>query len=236
MQYQGRAQMHGMYLKEIWRYLVKSLAGEQIRETYLSDLGVEGDRRIVIVNQNGRVITARRYPGLLALKGSLGKDGTPLVQGRPWHVRESLIRVREAAGLPTDLLEVKGKESFDVLPLSVATDGAIDYLGTDRRRFRPNLLIGGVQGLAERNWEGMALRIGNAVIRITQLRGRCVMTTWDPDTQAQDSSVLRRVVEELDGTLSRDSLVEQEGRVRVGDKVELIKDRNGDISGSHETQ
>ena len=231
----ARARMQRMYLKEIWRYPVKSLAGEQVRETYLSDAGVEDDRRIVIVNQNGRVITARRYPRLLALRGSLGEDGTPLVQGRPWHARESLIRVREASGLAAELLEVKGKESFDILPLSIATDGAIDYLGTDRRRFRPNLLIAGVPGLAERNWEGMALRIGNAVIRMTQLRGRCVMTTWDPDTQVQDSGVLRRIAEELDGTLSLDSLVEQEGRVRVGDQVELIKD-GIDISGSHETK
>ena len=230
------AKMHGMYLKEIWRYPVKSLAGEQLRETRLTDAGVEGDRRVVIINQGGRVITARRYPHLLALKGTLGEDSTPLVQGRPWNDPESLTRVRKATGLAAELLEVKGKESFDVLPLSVATDGAIDYLGVDRRRFRPNLLIGGVHGLAERNWEGMALRIGNAVVRMTQLRGRCVMTTWDPDTQVQDSSVLRRIVEELDGTLSLDSLVEQEGRVRVGDQVELIKDRNGDISGSHETQ
>ena len=35
---------------------------------------------------------------------------------------------------------------------------------------------------------------------------------------------------------SLDSSVEQEGRVCVGDQVELIKDGNGDISASHETQ
>jgi uncharacterized protein YcbX len=213
-----------MYLKEIWRYPVKSSAGEQLRETYLSDLGVEGDRRIVIVNHEGRVITAWRYPHLLALQSPLGKNGTPLIQGRPWNDPESLTRVREVTVPAAELLEAKGKESFDVLPLSVATDGAIDYLGVDRRRFRPNLLIGGVQGLEERNWEGGALRVGGAVIRMAQLRGRCVMTTWDPDTQVQDSSVLRRIMKELDGTLSLDSFVEHEGIVHLGDEVELIKD------------
>ncbi len=191
--------MRGMYLKEIWRYPVKSLAGEQLRETSVTDIGVDGDRRIVIVSPNGQLITARRYPGLVALKGSLGRGGTPLVQGRRWHDPESLARVREATGIAVEFVEVQGKESFDVLPLSVATDGAIDYLGVDRRRFRPNLLIGGVPGLAERTWEGSALRIGQAVIRMAQLRGRCVMTTWDPDTQVQDSHVLRRIEKELDG-------------------------------------
>ena len=51
-----------------------------------------------------------------------------------------------------------------------------------------------------------------------------VMTTWDPDILVQDSSVLRRIAHELDGTLSHDSLVEEERRVHVGDQVELIRD------------
>jgi uncharacterized protein YcbX len=95
-------------------------------------------------------------------------------------------------------------------------------LGVDRRRFRPNLLIGGVQGLAERTWAKRALRIGDAVIRMEQLRGRCVMTTFDPDTM-QDSTVLRRIIKELNGTLFLDSFVERNGTVRVGQPVELIE-------------
>ena len=216
--------MPRIYLKEIWRYPVKSLAGEQLRETHLTDLGVEGDRRILIANHERRVITARRYPRLLALKGSLGKDGTPLIERRSWNDPESLRRVRAVTVPAAELLEAKGRESFDVLPLSVATDGAIDYLGVDRRRVRPNLLIGGVHGLEEKNWEGLALRVGSAVIRMAQLRGRCVMTTWDPDTQVQDWGVLRRIMKELNGTLSVDCLVEHEGMVHLGDDVELIKD------------
>jgi hypothetical protein len=59
---------------------------------------------------------------------------------------------------------------------------------------------------------------------MAQLRARCIMTTWDPDTQVQDSSVLRRIVKDLDGTLSLDSFVEEEGIVHVGQRVELIED------------
>jgi uncharacterized protein YcbX len=33
-----------MYLKEIWRYPVKSMAGEQDRVLQLTALGTEGDR------------------------------------------------------------------------------------------------------------------------------------------------------------------------------------------------
>ena len=37
-------------------------------------------------------------------------------------------------------------------------------VGYDSRRFRPNLVIAGVEGLAERQWEGKQLRIGKVVI------------------------------------------------------------------------
>ena len=43
---------------------------------------------------------------------------------------------------------------LDVLPLLVATDGAIAAFGRDRRRLRPNLVVGETDGLDERQWPG----------------------------------------------------------------------------------
>ena len=94
--------------------------------------------------------------------------------------------------------------------------------GYDRRRFRPNLVIGGVPGLSERQWEGARLRIGSVTVGMDDLRGRCVMTTFDPDTGRQDLSVLRRVQREFDGRLGLNSYVIAPGRIAVGDTVELI--------------
>ena len=113
------------------------------------------------------------------------------------------------------------REGFDVLPLLVATDGAIAALGVDHRRLRPNIVIAGVEGLAERAWPGRKLRIGDAVIAVAKLRGRCVMTTYDPDTQEQDMSVLRRIVKEFGGRMALDCDVVEGGVVAVGDRVEL---------------
>ena len=97
-----------------------------------------------------------------------------------------------------------------------------DAVGYDRRRFRPNLVIGGVEGLSERQWEGRQLRIGSVVIGMDDLRGRCIMTTFDPDTGKQDLSGLRRVQKEFDGVLGLNSYVVTPGRVSVGHPVELI--------------
>ena len=102
------------------------------------------------------------------------------------------------------------------------TDGAITAFGHDRRRLRPNLIIGGVEGLAERMWEGRRLRIGRCLIQIADLRGRCVMTTFDPDNLAQDIRVLKKIVRELDGTLGLNCSVLEPGELRVGDPVELL--------------
>ncbi len=108
-----------------------------------------------------------------------------------------------------------------MLPLSVATDGAIQHVKFDARRLRPNILIGGVEGLAERTWPGRNLKIGSLPIHAERLRPRCVMTTWDPDTQEQDISVLKRIVGELEGEMSLDCSVLNPSVVRVGDQVTL---------------
>ena len=62
------------------------------------------------------------------------------------------------------------------------TSGAIAEFGRDGCRLRPNIVIGGVTGLEEGEWEGGVIRIGEVVIMIHDLRARCIMTTFDPDT------------------------------------------------------
>ncbi len=119
-------------------------------------------------------------------------------------------------------MEAAGPERFDILPLLVATDGAIAAFGYDRRRLRPNLVIAGVDGLAERGWEGRLLGAGDAVIALADLRGRCIITTWDPDTLTQDVDALRRIRAEFDGTMALNAWAGRTGDVAVGDEVVLL--------------
>jgi uncharacterized protein YcbX len=112
-------------------------------------------------------------------------------------------------------------DRFDVLPLLVATDGAIAEFGRDRRRLRPNVIVGGVAGLEEREWEGGRLLIGDVVINIQDLRGRCVMTTFDPDSLAQDKNVLMDIVARFDGRLALNCEVARGGVIHVNQEVTL---------------
>ena len=214
--------MAGMRVAELWRYPVKSLGGESLDRAEVTTSGVAGDRVVHVRDARGRVVTARTRPRLLGLRGTLGDDGEPLIDGRPWTAPESAAAVREAAGPHATLARHDGSERFDVLPLLVATDGAIAALGVDRRRLRPNLVVAGVPGVLERQWPGRRLRIGDVVIALETLRGRCVMTTYDPDTQAQDLSVLQRLVDDFGGRMALDSAVLTGGTIAVGDPVELL--------------
>jgi len=206
---------------EIWRYPVKSMGGELLQQTDIGEDGIPGDRIVQVRDTRGRVVTSRSRPRLLLHRAALGTDGEPRVDGRTWSDADVARDVEAAAGPGSRLVRDEARERFDVLPLLVATDGAVEFLGYDRRRFRPNLLIADVPGLAERDWEGRRLQVGEAVVEMVSLRERCIMTTFDPDTAAQDTSVLLKIHRELDGVFALDCAVVRPGRVRVGDRVQL---------------
>lgn len=202
----------------LWRYPIKSLAGEAIEVAELTPKGIPGDRIVHVRGPEG-VRTSRRHHRLLGLRGSLDPTGTPRINGLPWDSPEALALVREAAGPDAWLEADDGLERFDVLPLLVATDGAVAAFGRDLRRLRPNLLVAGVDGLAERSWAGSELAVGEAAIRLVSLRARCPMTTVDPDTLHRDPEVLKDIGRRFGGRLALDAGVRRPGPVRLGDRV-----------------
>jgi len=79
---------------ELWRYPVKSLAGERLQRAGVSANGIDGDRVVHVRDGRGRVITARTHPKLLGLSAVLGEDGEPRIEGRPWTAPESAAAIR----------------------------------------------------------------------------------------------------------------------------------------------
>ncbi len=211
-----------MHVAEIWRYPAKSMAGEQLQTAQLTATGIEGDRVLQVRNGRGRTITSRTHPGLLGHRAALGDKGIPLVDGRLWTDPAVLTDIQQITGPGAQLVYDDGLDRFDVMPLLVATDGAIAAFGRDRRRLRPNIVVGGVNGLDERLWQGGRLVIGDVVIDIADLRGRCIMTTFDPDTLVPDPSVLRDIVKRFSGKLALNCEVAQSGTIRIDQKVEFL--------------
>jgi uncharacterized protein YcbX len=212
-----------MRVSELWRYPVKSLRGESLDEVQITELGIQNDRLVHARRVAGRVFTARTHPGMLGLQGGLDAMGRPTIEGVPWDDPAALAAIRAVTEPDAELVyyDGDGPERFDVLPISLATDGGVAAVGVDRRRFRAGIYLEGVPGLAERDWVGREVRLGEAVLGVRQVRGRCVMTTFDPDTLEQDITVLQKIYWELGGRTALDCYVLQPGRVRVGDAAEV---------------
>jgi len=212
-----------MHVAEIWRYPVKSMAGEKLSRARVGSLGIEGDRILHVEDEQGRWVTARSHARLLRHRAWLNEAGGPVVDGRHWSDLAVRQHIQEIVGPGARLVRDESSDRFDVLPLLVATDGAIAAFGRDGRRLRPNLVIGGVEGLAERSWPGQCLHIGDVVLGIQDLRGRCIMTTFDPDSLEQDRGVLSDIVRRFAGTLALNCYVIRGGEIRVDDRVELAR-------------
>jgi uncharacterized protein len=210
-----------VHLAEIWRYPVKSLAGERLEAAEIEPSGIPGDRSVHVRDGRGKVATGRRHYRLVTIPARLGESGA-LVDGRPWDSRAAAELIRAAAGSDARLVASDNGPLHDDTPLLVATDGAVAWLGEDGRRFRPNLVVAGVEGLAERDWPGQTLRIGTTLIGVSHRCERCAMTTVDPDTAEVDPSVLTRVRRELEGEFALNCDVLEPGRVAVGDPVEVL--------------
>jgi uncharacterized protein len=212
-----------MTIAELWRYPVKTMAGEPLQRAVIGPLGVDGDRIVHVEDAQGNVITSRTHPRLLGHKGSIDAKGAVLVDGRPFDSSQVSADVVAIAGPGAHLVHYTGADRFDVLPLLVATDGAIAAAGLDRRRLRPNIVIGGVEGLIEREWPGASLRIGRVLIGIQDLRARCIMTSFDPDTLEQDKDITRDIYRRFGGKLALNCFVIDGGEIAVGDAVQVVR-------------
>ncbi|MEP6959313.1 MAG: hypothetical protein ABI980_11335, partial [Nitrospirota bacterium] len=60
------------------------------------------------------------------------------------------------------------------------------------------------------------------IIGIQDLRGRCIMTTFDPDSLKQNRQVLTDIARKFGGTLALNCYAIRGGEIRVGGPVELV--------------
>jgi uncharacterized protein YcbX len=223
----------------LWRYPVKSMAGEALDEVGVSWHGVAGDRRWAFV-RDAQVrsgfpwLTIRQQPGMSRY--------------RPWFVEpgrpdRSRTMVRTPAGHDLDVVDPalaaelgdgvrvikQDRGVFDTLPLSLITTQTIAGLEAlvdtelDVQRFRPNLVIDAVGGAAfpEDRWVGSGLRIGDTRVRIDGRDKRCIVVNVDPTTTERDRTVLRAIRAERKARLGVYGSTVQPGRVAIGDPVVL---------------
>jgi uncharacterized protein len=222
----------------LWRYPVKSMAGQALEETDVSWHGVAGDRRWAFVRDG---VPHSGFPWLTlrqraqmhhyrpAFADPAQPDKSPTVVRSPSGVCFDVADPELAAELwPDGARAIKQDRGvFDTFPLSLITTQTIARLGAmvgaqlDVARFRPNILVEAADDapFPEDGWLGRTLRIGGMRMRVDQRDGRCVVITIDPTTTERMPEVLRKVAREREGCLGVYGSTVAPGRIAVGDAV-----------------
>ncbi len=235
----------------IARYPVKSMAGEELQHVRVEPYGVRGDRSHAFIEDGiegwDRYLTAREVPNLLTYRaayeigGDSDETGFPRLRvtspdGRRFEWDEQLLaEIRPQTKRSISLLRCQPDEeslmAVDAGGILIITDRTLrrleQLLGrfVDRRRFRANLVVELEEGeiMEDAALIGCKLRIGDAVVEITEACERCMMITLDPDTLERNARMLRIVNEEMGMLFGLYASVVQPGEVRAGDRIYLEK-------------
>ena len=237
----------------LWRWPVKSMAGERVNALRVDGRGAGGDRTHAVLHEHKgqrKPLTAREAPRLLAWKAGypFNADGGLDPRRPPHAIVAAPDGHRYRWGDPrlrTALEEDLGRRVWlhrDVagiqdLPntLLVTVEATLDALGEelggsiDVRRFRPNLHLRlDAPAWAELGWEGAELACeGGVRLRLLHPCERCAIPTRHPDTQVKWPDLLKHLTARHDMCFGINARVIEGGRVGAGERVEVL-----DASGS----
>ena len=168
----------------IFRYPVKSMAGESLDTARLGWHGIEGDRRLAFRRLTDKSefpwLTASKLPQLLLYKPfRLDSNTAELLpthvrtpDGKAYELRSDELRkeISSRYGGDVELMNLK-HGIFDESPISVISLGTVHSVAResgrgvdlcDLRRFRPNVVIetNGTEPFEEDRWVGRTLMFG----------------------------------------------------------------------------
>ncbi len=90
-----------MRVREIWRYPVKSMAGEQVDVTTVDQRGIHGDRLWALRDEDKQILTtARRIPALLACSARYVREPTPDVA--PGNIPDVVVTLPDGSTVRSD--------------------------------------------------------------------------------------------------------------------------------------
>jgi uncharacterized protein len=218
-------------IAEIWRYPVKSMAGERLESCPIALTGLEADRRWALVdgtaNRAGKLFTATEDKQLMTYHARFRAEGVEVVtpQGNPRHLDGALVAaLARASGRPLTLMDRAGA-NFDDSPVlvvnlaSVAAFGLAAGTSVDHRRFRANLYIEGIEPDDEVRWIGRRLRVGAAELEVVKRCERCAVITHDPDTTVTSPALLRVLTQTSEANMGVYCRVVRPGVVAAGDLI-----------------
>lgn len=233
-------------VEAIFRYPVKSMAGERLDVAELGWHGIAGDRRLAVRRTQQRSgfpwLTASKLPDLLRFTPVRREDGA---QGDlPTHVRtpegdelavfgeELSAEIGRRHGAPVEVMHLRDG-IFDEATVSVITTETVGAIGeaagvaADVRRFRPNILVRLRRPIPfqEDGWPGRVLVFGEPDdgprVSVTLRDVRCAIVNLDPDSARSAPEVLKAVVRTNQNNAGVYGTVIRTGRVTAGQAIHL---------------
>src|SRR5919206_3983219 len=146
-------------VKQIWRFAVKSMAGEQLDTCDVGVRGIPGDRGWAVHEQAGKIAAGSRHPLLMQCAARYREQATNEVEMRfpdgqlvGSDAADVNARLAELLEKPVSLSSLQqdanAEHYFDVAPIHVLTTASLAAMSRvypegiwDVRRFRPNFFV-----------------------------------------------------------------------------------------------
>jgi len=234
------------HVEEIFRYPVKSMAGERLEVAKMGWHGLEGDRRLAIRRIHDRSgfpwLSASRLPDLLLFAPHRREDGaqgdlpthirTPDGEEMPIFGEELATEVGRRDGTPVEMMQLR-HGIFDDASISVIASETVREIGRmagrslDVRRFRPNVVVRLLRSapFQEDEWVGGVLSFGEGdnapAITVTMRDVRCSMVNLDPDSASPAPEVMKAIVRANQNNAGIYGAVTRIGRLAVGQTIFL---------------
>ena len=230
----------------IYRYPVKSMAGQRLDSAQLGWHGLEGDRRFAFLRVGVQTgfpwLTAGKLPKLIHYM-PFNKE-TEDTKKMPTHIRtpagrELEIRgaelqreIAEAYGSPVEMMQLD-QGIFDEAKVSIISQATIEAIEKESgvkleiERFRPNLLVETLDGKAfeEDDWVGKTLLLGEGenapALHIYMRDVRCMMINLHPGTGEVSANVLKAVVRMNENNAGAYANVLRTGKISTGNPLFL---------------
>jgi uncharacterized protein len=226
----------------LYRWPVKSLAGERIGAARLDERGLAGDRSHVLIDRrpkhDGHVLTVRQNAALLGWGSFYGPDvadpdGPPTLRSPdggelPWSDPATSEALAGSLGVPLEVRDAVGSQDRGptVHVTMEASRAELEQelsAPVELERFRPNVHLSlDAPAFAEEQWSaGTMITIGEVTLEIVGDDSgpciRCAVPSWDPAGRERWPELQRWLITKHDNKFGVIMRVIRAGAVGIGD-------------------
>jgi MOSC domain-containing protein len=233
-------------LEALFRYPVKSMAGERLEAANLGWHGIDGDRHMAFRRIDDRSgmpwLTASKLPDLLRFAPHYGEGGsegdipahirTPDGEVMPVFGEDLAKEIGRRYGAPVQMMQLR-HGIFDEASISVIASDTVREIGRlsgrslDEKQFRPNVVVRLLKAVPfqEDEWLGGVLLFGEGddapAIVATMRDERCSMVNLDPASAIPAPEVMKAIVRVNQNNAGVYGTVIHTGRLAVGQTIFL---------------